>query len=75
MDGLAPLTVVRPAAPAHGMAAITVLTEAGFHVGTGPADELSQDRLGGPVFDAAVALMIALIDMSQKNGSAARPPS
>jgi hypothetical protein len=56
-------------------AAITVLTEAGFHVGTGPADELSQDRLGGPVFDAAVALMIALIDVSQKSGSNARPPA
>jgi hypothetical protein len=71
VDGLAPLTVERPGPPAHGAATITVLTEAGFHVGTGPADELSQDRLGGPVFDAAVALMIALIDMSQKGGATA----
>jgi hypothetical protein len=69
VDGGAPLTLVRPGPPAHGAAAITVLTEAGFHVGTDAADELSQDRLGGPVFDAAVALMIALIDMSQKSGS------
>ncbi len=75
VDGLAPLTHVRPDPPAHGLAAITVLTEAGFHVGIGPADELSQDRLGGPVFDAAVALMVALIDMSQKSGSNANLPS
>lgn len=74
VDGRAPLTLVRPGAPDRGAASITVLTEAGFHVGTGPADELGQDRLGGPVFDAAVALMIALIDMSQKSGSAAKPP-
>jgi hypothetical protein len=75
VDGKAPLAPLRPDPPAHGAAAITVLTEEGFHVGTGPADELSQDRLGGPVFDAAVALMIALIDVSQKSGSNARPPS
>lgn len=75
VDGQAPLTLARPGPPVHGAAAITVLTEAGFHVGTGPADELSQDRLGGPVFDAAVALMIALIDVSQKSGSNAKPPS
>jgi hypothetical protein len=75
VDGRAPLTLLRPGPPAHGAAAITVLTEAGFHVGAAPADELSRDPLGGPVFEAAVALMIALIDMSQKSGSPALPPT
>jgi hypothetical protein len=75
VDGKAPLAALRPAPPARGAITITILTEEGFRVGMGPADELSQDRLGAPVFDAAVALMIALIDVSQKSGSTPRPPS
>jgi hypothetical protein len=68
VDSTLPLDGGRPAPPAHGMAMIAILTEGGIHLGTGTADTLSRDPLGGPVIAAAITLMVALIDVSQKSG-------
>lgn len=69
-DATVPLDGPRPVPPAPGWASIAVLTEGGRYVGTGPADSFTDDPLGGPAVDAALKLMIALIDVSQKGGSA-----
>ena len=69
VEATLPLDVPRPAPPAAGWAAIAVLTEGGRYVGAGPADSFADDPLGGPAIDAALKLMIALIDVSQKGGS------
>lgn len=63
----------RPGPPPRGAAMVAVLTEGGVYLGTGSADGFAQDPLGGPVIAAAIKLMVALIDMSQKGGS--RPPA
>jgi hypothetical protein len=47
---------------------IAILTEGGIHFGAGPADVLSRDPYGGPAIAAAIKLMVALIDTSQKRG-------
>ncbi|HEX7473522.1 MAG TPA: hypothetical protein VF323_10600 [Candidatus Limnocylindrales bacterium] len=69
-DATVPLDGRRPGPPGPGSASIAVLTEGGAHLGAGPADPFALDPLGGPAIDAALMLMIALIDVSQKGGSA-----
>jgi hypothetical protein len=66
-DVTGPLESRRPGPPQEGAAAIWLLTDAGIHLGTGPADALTQDQLGGPVIAAAVGLMSALIDRSRQD--------
>ena len=65
-DATGPLDGRRPGPPAQGSAAIWLLTDGGIHLGTGPADVLTQDGLGGPVISAAIGLMTALIDRSRQ---------
>jgi hypothetical protein len=71
VDATLPVDGPRPEPPAHGSAVVAVLTEGGVHLGTGLADVLTRDPLGGPVIGAAIRLMVALIDVSQKGG---KPP-
>jgi hypothetical protein len=69
VDANVPLAAVRPGPPSRGEAMIAVLSEGGIYFGAGPADVLSRDPYGGPAIAAAIDLMVALIDMSQKRGS------
>jgi hypothetical protein len=64
-DGTGVLEGTRPPAPGAGGAAIWVLTDAGVHLGVGPAGPLQSDRLGGPLIAAAVRLMQLLMGRSQ----------
>jgi hypothetical protein len=68
VDAHVPLAAVRLGPPPHGAAMIAILTEGGIHFGAGPADVLSRDPYGGPAIAAAIKLMVALIDTSQKRG-------
>jgi len=56
----------RPAAPTNGIARINLLTPSGLHVGEGPMDALAKDRLGGPVINAALQLMLGLMQATKK---------
>jgi hypothetical protein len=67
-DATGPLDGRRPGPPDQGSAAIWLLTDGGVHVGVGPAGALTGDALGGPVIAAAVGLMSALIERSQRSG-------
>jgi hypothetical protein len=69
VDANVPIAAARPGPPPHGAAMIAILTEGGIYFGAGPADVLSRDPYGGPAIAAAINLMVALIDMSQKRGS------
>ncbi len=68
VDANVPLAAYRPGPPPHGAAMIALLTEGGMYFGAGPADVLSRDPYGGPVIAAAIDLMVALVDVSQKQG-------
>jgi hypothetical protein len=54
----------RPAAPAYGDARISMLTPGGLYFGQAPVELLAGDEMGGPSFQAAVALMQALIEFN-----------
>ena len=56
----------RPPAPPAGQARINLLSPNGLHFGQGPMEQLSKDRLGGPVLGAAFQLMQALIKLTKK---------
>ena len=51
----------RPDAPSQGHIRINLLTPSGLHFGQGPLNALASDSLGGPVIQAAMSLMQALI--------------
>jgi hypothetical protein len=60
-----PLDGDRPGPPGHGGAMISVLTPGGIHVGAGSVYALSNDSRGGPVINAAAALLAELVARSQ----------
>lgn len=60
-----PLDGERPPAPGHGGAMISILTPGGIHVGAGSTYALSNDSRGGPVINAAAALLAELVSRAQ----------
>jgi len=56
-----PLAGARPGPPGHGGAMISVLTPGGIHVGAGSVYALTKDSRGGPVIEAASALLALLV--------------
>lgn len=56
----------RPPAPPAGQVRINMLTPSGLHFGQGPFQALASDALGGPVLQAGLALMKALIKKTGK---------
>lgn len=60
-----PLDGDRPGPPGHGGAMISILTPGGIHVGAGSVYALSNDSRGGPVINAAAALLAELVTRAQ----------
>jgi hypothetical protein len=65
MNRIGPWEGQRPEAPKTGHARINLLTSEGLHFGEAPMSVLMNDSLGGPMLQAAIALMSRLIDMSE----------
>jgi hypothetical protein len=63
-----PLDGERPGPPGHGGAMISILTPGGIHVGAGSTYALSNDSRGGPVINAASALLAELVDRASREG-------
>jgi len=63
-----PLDGPRPDPPGHGGAMITVLTPGGLHIGAGSVYALSKDSRGGPVINAAAALLTELVTRASQLG-------
>jgi hypothetical protein len=55
----------RPPVPWRGRARINVLTLGGLHFGEDEFDELAKHPLGGPAINAALALMLALMEKNK----------
>ena len=51
----------RPGVPSQGQARVNMLTPSGLHFGQAPLNALANDAMGGPVIQAALDLMQALI--------------
>jgi hypothetical protein len=61
LPNVAPWQGARPPVPdTHGTARVSLLTAAGYSIGQGQMNVLMSDPLGGPVLNAAVALLGAL---------------
>ncbi len=63
-----PLDGERPGPPGHGGAMISILTPGGIHVGAGSVYALSNDSRGGPVINAASALLAELVGRASREG-------
>jgi len=66
VQAIGPWKDTRPAAPTNGIARINLLTPSGLHFGEGPMDALAKDSLGGPVINAALQLMLGLMQATKK---------
>jgi hypothetical protein len=66
VQAIGPWKGKRPAAAANGIARINLLTPSGIHFGEGPMEALAMDKLGGPVINAALQLMLALMQTTQE---------
>jgi hypothetical protein len=51
----------RPDVPPQGQARVNMLTPSGLHFGQAPLNALANDAMGGPIINAALDLMQALI--------------
>lgn len=56
----------RPGAPPAGQARVSMLTPSGLHFGQAPFGALANDQMGGPIIQAAIDLMEALIGKSEE---------
>ena len=56
----------RPGAPPQGHARVSMLTPSGLHFGQAPFEALANDKMGGPIIQAAIDLMEALIGKSEE---------
>jgi hypothetical protein len=66
VQAIGPWEGSRPAAPKNGIARINLLTPSGLNFGEGPMDALTKDKLGGPVINAALQLMLELMNKTKK---------
>lgn len=62
---IGPWEDARPPSPPTGHVRLSFLTPSGLHFGEGPMNALSADPMGGPVIHHAIALMQALMAVSE----------
>jgi hypothetical protein len=65
VDSTGPWNGARPPVLWRGRARINVLTLGGLHFGEDEFDELAKHPLGGPAINAALALMLALMEKNK----------
>jgi hypothetical protein len=63
---IGPWERTRPGPPASGEARVNLLTPSGLHFGQAPYALLAKDAMGGPILQAALNLMKALIEKSEQ---------
>jgi hypothetical protein len=65
MNRVGPWEGQRPGSPKTGHTRINLLTSEGLHFGEAPMSVLMNDSLGGPMLQAAIALMSRLIKIAE----------
>ncbi|HEY7202258.1 MAG TPA: hypothetical protein VIC57_18700 [Candidatus Dormibacteraeota bacterium] len=62
-DRIGPWEGPRPAPPGAGRIRLNMLTPSGIHFGEGPHAGMAADPVGGPLVEAATALMLELVGL------------
>lgn len=71
VERIGPWEGERLAPPGVRRVRLSFLVSDGLHFGEGDMADLARDRLGGPVFNAAAALLAATVDFASSGGDAA----